>query len=220
MTAQTAPQAINLAWSYISDTDRALTEAQSDDIPVVTRQALETLSLAARQLDNAAQMDPTATVEVPDSDGEMFAPTQNDMRAAALSLEGRALHMRGSNKDAVKVLKQAVQYNPSLSAAYAELAQSYIALGHRDLALKNAQQALALQPDDIEYMKLVDRLSAASPLAVNVSGFKGSWKVLLFLIGFGLVAVVQTLLGEGQPGTPFIAIMFLGGAVAYWRWRR
>ncbi len=219
MTAQTATQALNLAWSYVLETDRALSDVEPPDIPAISHRALETLSLAARQLDNAAQLDPTATVEVPDSDGVVMTPTQHEVRAQILCLEGRALQMQGNNKKAIKVLEQAIKHNPNLSAAYSEIAYAYIEVGHKDLALQNAKKALELQPDDLDYLKLVDRLSAASAAGLNIAGFKGSWKLLLALVGFGLFALFHGI-AQLNDGALLVSLLTFGIAFVYWRWRR
>ena len=218
MTAQTAPQALNLAWSYVLETDRALSDVEPPDIPAISHRALETLSLAARQLDNAAQLDPTATVEVPDSDGVVMTPTQHEVRAQ-ISVSSRALQMQGNNKKAIKVLEQAIKHNPNLSAAYSESASAYIEVGHKDLALQNAKKALELQPDDLDYLKLVDRLSAASAAGLNIAGFKGSWKLLLALVGFGLFALFHGI-AQLNDGALLVSLLTFGIAFVYWRWRR
>jgi tetratricopeptide (TPR) repeat protein len=63
---------------------------------------------------------------------------------------GYLLLQGGNPKDALEVFKLNVEAYPSSANTYDSLSDAYLALGHQDEALKNAEKALEIMPKDPE----------------------------------------------------------------------
>jgi CubicO group peptidase (beta-lactamase class C family) len=61
---------------------------------------------------------------------------------------GRGLLIPGKAQNAIKVFERNVQEFPNSSNAYAALAEAYVVAGQKELAIKNYQEAVKLDPND------------------------------------------------------------------------
>lgn len=219
MTTVAAQQACTLAWSYLEEAHDEF--KTSVDLQQTASNALKRLSLAARQLEKAHVLDPAASIDTTDRHGDPYTPSQDELRAEMLRMEGISHQLLDKPKRAIAVLKKAVSYDPDNPEIHTRLADAYRALGRKTDALKSARVAVELDPDNLEYLKQVDEIENTSGAAANIAAFKGSWILLGIFLFVGITAV-YIILAHSEFTTHLVgnAIVWLGLAFAYWRWRR
>jgi len=81
--------------------------------------------------------------------------------ARAVMLAGIADFMQGETEHGRKMLKRAVQMNPSLSVAHASIGSTYILTGEPELAIEPLQTALRLSPNDFYVFHALGEVAVA-----------------------------------------------------------
>lgn len=173
----------------------------------------ELISRAARYIEEARAKDPTATIETTDKHGRSVTRTIDSMAGEALFIEA-SLQVTGqpSRQDLVLAritLEKALGFAPYMVAYRAKLAEVLLDLYQRDRALEIAQEGVRLSPDNVDAIKLLDKISAAPdlkppthfekhPESITLYGvlmavggliaavFVADWGILLLTIGVGL----------------------------------
>jgi Tfp pilus assembly protein PilF len=87
-----------------------------------------------------------------------FAPEH--FKGVAYSNLGMIYLKQHNFAEAEKNLLTALKYNKLDDIAYYNLAQIYFLTGSKDKALKNAENALALEPQDVAYKKLYAKIKS------------------------------------------------------------
>lgn len=153
-------QALRLAASYISDIENSNSD-QQDPEQVAARRS--TMALATKQLDIAMRADPTVDFEEDSKDGSIVM-TQARMRATLLCYEGLSYMVDKPGK-CTALLKRATEVDPEFSFAHYVLGQHYFEHRQKAAAIASLEQALLLDPDDMDSIKALDR-------ARNMSGLE------------------------------------------------
>ncbi len=220
-TQAAATQAVCLAWSYVEEVYQAFEHAHPSNHQQTANFALERMSLAARQLARAHELDPTASPEAKDRNGRSYSPTQDEMRAEMLKIEGVARRLLGETRTAVGLLQKAVSYAPDNPSVHSALADAYLDLGYKQPALTAAKRAAELSRAEMDFLKQADEIDHKSAAAINIAAFKGSWGKLACL---GIVTLLLVLTNLGRVDTAVTALIFgavlIGSGILYWNWRR
>jgi hypothetical protein len=207
---QEAVRELRIAVNYLDEL--------SEDVPneriVARHKILSTISAATKHLDRARTIDPDCFIEVPVPDGEGTLKTTVDhVCGRALWWEGFALNRfdddKGSAKQAVKALQQAVAYN-DFPSYHTELARALQRLGNRKQADVHIKRALELDPDDMEAHKMADGMLGGPPIDRS-SGFplfELSFMNIVALIGVGLFVggIIALANGKGSDGVGMIVL--------------
>lgn len=151
--------ALELALAYIEEV-RDADRPRLDDIAERKHQ-LNTLALAAKQLDLARRLDPDAIFEAVTDEVE-YRFSINELKAEALLLEGTTHQVYDINR-AIPALVAATQLNPNNPRAFYVLGLTHAANMNRAKAVAAFEQAVALDPKNIAYRKELNRVQ-------NVSG--------------------------------------------------
>lgn len=146
----TAQRALRLAHAYL---DEASHGSPSD--PDAMRADRTTLSLAGKQLDIAFRADPDAKLEI-DHDGAAFVVTQARLRARVLTLEALTWAM-DNLKRACAIAERATGADPTCSESWRVLGMLRYQNRNKDTAVAALTEALSLDPDNIEIIKLLNR---------------------------------------------------------------
>ena len=156
----TAQAALKIAHAYLEELD-------DQDIaePDTAERARSTLALAARQLQIAQNADPTVTYQHQADNGGTVQITQAKLRAFTVYLEG-VTYSESAPKRAIVLLEQAVTLDPECTPAYAKLGLLHYLACDRAEAVAALEQALRLDPNDIELVKLLDRARNMTPAQV------------------------------------------------------
>lgn len=151
--------ALELALAYIEEV-RDADRPRLDDVAERKHQ-LNTLALAAKQLDLARGLDPDAILEATTDEVEVRFSI-NELKAEALLLEGTT-HQLYDIKRAIPALVAATQLDPNNPRAFYVLGLTHAANMNRAKAVAAFEQAVALDPKNIAYRKELNRVQ-------NVSG--------------------------------------------------
>lgn len=139
--------ALELAFAYIEevrDADRPRLEDVAE-----RKHQLNTLALAAKQLDLAGKLDPDAILEGT-TDEDDYRVSINELKAEALLLEGTT-HQLYDIKRAIPALVAATTLNPNSARAFYLLGLTYAANMSKSKAVAAFEQAVALDPKNIAY---------------------------------------------------------------------
>ncbi|MGD9921943.1 MAG: DUF4189 domain-containing protein [Pseudorhodoplanes sp.] len=150
--SETAARALRLAHSYLAEVDSpfdALADLQ------LGKQQLQTATLAAKQIAIAEKNDPTARFQVDDIDLGI-----SDLKAQALFLES-ICYMLEHRKKGLKILDQAIALRPDFPH-YHYVAGVLWADTDRRHALRSFERAVALDPENLDYLKDLDRFKNVS----------------------------------------------------------
>jgi tetratricopeptide (TPR) repeat protein len=150
--------AMELALAYIEevrDADRPLLDDMAE-----RKQQLNTLALAAKQLDLANRLDPDAILEGSTDDG-YYRFSGNELKAEALLLEGMT-HQLYDLKRAIPALVRATELNPNSAQAFYVLGLTHAANMGKAKAVAAFEQAVALEPRNIAYRKELNRAQSLS----------------------------------------------------------
>jgi tetratricopeptide (TPR) repeat protein len=151
--------ALELALAYIEEV-RDADRPRLDDTAERKHQ-LNTLALAAKQLDLARRLDADAILEVTNDETEVRFSI-NQLKAEALLLEGTT-HQLYDIWRAIPALVAATQLDPNNPRAFYVLGLTHAANMNRAKAVAAFEQAVALDPKNIAYRKELNRVQ-------NVSG--------------------------------------------------
>ncbi len=166
VTASPAPRdtigaiaALELAHAYLDEVRVADTPAFDDKDG--RKHQLNSLSLAARQLDAAGRLDPDAVLEGELPDGTPFCFSINELKAEALLLEGLT-HQIYDTKRALPALVAATKLNPNHPNAFFVLGLTHAANRNKAASVAALQRAVALDPKNITYRKELNRVESLS----------------------------------------------------------
>lgn len=160
--------ALELALAYIEEV-RAAPRPAIDDTDTRKRQ-LNTLALAAKQLDLAQRLDPDAVLET-ELEGVPLGFTVNELKSSALVLEG-ITHQVYDVKRALPALIAATELNPHNAHAFYILGLMQAANRSKSKAVAAFASAAALEPKNIDYRKELNRtqnMSEAEILAYHAT---------------------------------------------------
>ena len=159
--------ALELAHAYIEEMRQADTPSLDDTD--TRREHLNTLALAAKQLDKAQALDPDAVLEGQDEKDIPYRYCINELKAEALLLEGLT-HQTYDLKRALPALRQATTLNPNNPAAFFALGLTQAANMNKGEAVAAFELAVALDPKNISYRKQLDR--AQNLTGAEIAGYK------------------------------------------------
>ena len=149
-----AMAALELAQSYIEEVREADTPGFEDED--VRKAHLNTLSLAAKQLDAASRLDPDAVLEGENQEGVPYRFTINELKAQALFIEGVTHHAYDTRR-AVPALQMAIALDPRHAPALYALGLTQAANMNKAEAVMAFERAVALDPQNLTYRKELDR---------------------------------------------------------------
>jgi len=164
----TAVAALELAKAYLEEVQEASRPGFEDT--ATRRRHLSTLALAAKQLTIAEKNDPDAELVISDGNGA-WAFSLANLKAQALILEARSYDDRNSKK-ALPPLRQAVLIDPNNATAHYLLGVIEAANMNRTRAVDALQTAVALEPDNLEFKKELNRTESIS--AAEVATYKAT----------------------------------------------
>lgn len=150
--------ALELALAYIEEV-RDADRPRLDDV-AERKQQLNTIALAAKQLDLARRLDPDAILEADNDEGGVRFNI-NQLKAEALLLEGTT-HQLYDIKRAIPALVAATQLDPNNPRAFYVLGLTHAANMNRAKAVAAFEQAVALDPKNIAYRKELNRVQSVS----------------------------------------------------------
>lgn len=150
--------AMELALAYIQEVQGAERPGLEDKVE--RKHQLNTLALAAKQLDLAHRLDADAILEGQTED-VLFRFTINELKAEALLLEGMT-HQLYDVRRAIPALVAATTLNPSSARAFYVLGHTHSANMSKTKAIAAFEQAVALDPKNIAYRKELNRVQNLS----------------------------------------------------------
>ena len=153
-----------------------LTEVREADRPafddeLTRKQHLNTLSLAAKQLEKAESLDPDAVYEREADDGTPLRFSVSEVKAEALFLEGMT-HSTYDMKRAIPSLMKATALNPDDPCAFFALGIVHAANHNKKQALAAFRRAVALDPKNLTYRKELNRVENMT--AAEIAAYKAT----------------------------------------------
>lgn len=150
--------AMELALAYIQEVQEANRPDLEDKDE--RKQQLNTLALAAKQLDLAQRLDADAVLQGQVED-VLYRFSINELKAEALILEGTT-HQPYDVRRAIPALVAATTLNPSSARAFYVLGLTHSANMSKTKAIAAFEQAVALDPKNIAYRKELNRVQSLS----------------------------------------------------------
>lgn len=161
--------ALELAHAYIEEVREA--ERPGVEDKDMRKDQLNTLSLAAKQLDLAEQNDPDAVLEGQDAKDIPYRYTVNELKAEALLLEGLT-HQMFDLRRAIPALQKATALNPNQAQAFYVLGLTHASNMNKAEAIVAYECAVALDPKNIVYRKELNRAQNMS--VSEIAAFKAT----------------------------------------------
>lgn len=213
-----ATGALKLANSYVDEVIKLIPNPFEIE-PESMNEIITTLDLAAKQLDKAERLDPAVTVmhEIEAGATELDIKTT---RSSILLYRGLAVGFgKGEKTAGAKLIEQAIALAPTgFANAHFALAVLYSDSGRKSEGMQHLRKAIELDPENIEFQKVLDRLENESGLKLRIAAFKGSWKVFLALCALAFVGLM--LMFGKDAGAGFGNLILWGGiAAGYWWWK-
>ena len=214
MANNEAVQSLKLADSYLTEVEEAIRQTELNES--AGRELLNTIQLAIKQVDKAARTDSAAQL---DGIGITF------FRARAFGdrgiLENNALGRRSA---AILSLRTSIELCDHIPDAHYAIGLIYSHTGKKEDALRHLRRAVDLSSDDMEYRKTLDRIENAPKLGMQLGAFRGSWKVMVVLVGFTLIGLIMMvampiLVGEIGAIVPGIINFIFWGGIAFLYWK-
>jgi tetratricopeptide (TPR) repeat protein len=206
MVAQDAVRCLELAQSYLTEIEDSVDSLEGNES--LGRQMMKTVDLAMKQIDTADRLD--ASAQLDGADVAYF-------RARAFGDKGMVENLGlGKRAAAIASLKRSLEYCDDVAMTHYAIGGIYAQSGNKEQAISHLQRAVELEPDNVEYRKLLDRLENVSGVGLRASAFRGSWKTLLILGGLSFVGLLILLAGQVGGGL-FFLLVFGGAAFAYWK---
>lgn len=152
--------ALELAHAYIEE----VREADAPDLEDqdMRKHHLNTLALAAKQLDAAQTLDPDASLEGQNEKEIPYRFSINELKAEALLCEGLT-HQTYDTKRAIPALRKATTLNPNSARAFYVLGLTHAANMNKAEAVAAFERAVALDPKNLAYRKELNRAGSLSP---------------------------------------------------------
>lgn len=183
----------------------------------VAQGLIKTLELAEKQLENAEKIDPTVVL-----DGNSITTFKAQVFLQRGLVESYGL---GKYSSAIKNIEKSISHLDNFPNSHYMLGLLYADAGKKADALVHLNRAAELDPDNIEFQKVIDYLENTSSVALKTSVaarkvaiFRGSWKILAVPIGLALIGLIMLIQGQATAGT--LNILFWGGiAFGYWKWK-
>ncbi len=160
--------ALELAHAYIEEVRE--TNRPAFDDKAGRRAQLNTLSLAAKQLELAESLDADAELNIANDDKE-FVFTIGALKAKALIMEARTYDDHDT-KRALPPLRQAVVVDPTNATAHYMLGMIEATNMNRARAIVALETALSLEPDNLQFRKELNRAQSIS--ATEATAFKAT----------------------------------------------
>jgi len=180
--------------------------------------ALKTLDLAERQLQTAeSTSEPSESTEI----GESVRLA----RVTSLMCQGMILGITMGNRiESVRLIEQSISLEGSFPMSHYCLGLMRVELGQREGAIEALKRAVALDPNNLDYTKTLDRVQNESNFAIAMHSFRGSKPLLgclsimaVLSIPMGFLMMVSGGVGEGMM-MMFVNVGFWGGlAFLYWK---
>lgn len=159
--------AMQLANAYIDEVrDQS---APGFDEEHLRKHQLNTLSLAAKQLDRAEALDPDAVLEGEDKDGVTFRYSVNELKSEAMLIEGLT-HQIYDTKRAVRALTRATELNLNSPNAFFVLGLVHATNHNKQRAVQALSRAVALDPGNLSYRKELNRIENMT--AAEIAAYK------------------------------------------------
>lgn len=221
---ETAVDAMQLALAYTAEFEDNLGETLTD--PAYAAKVLNTLSLISRQIEIAERADPSATVTI-ENDGEHFILPLSALKARAIYFEATC-RMAADPKRAIRLFEQVLELTPDAANAYFWIGTLHADMLNKGAAVAAFEQAVALDPRNMEYRKELVRAQSISGAQIAydraASGVRTTVSIAKWLwIGFWVVAAVSFVAAilRGDPGPAiaiFAIVMMFGLAVRGVAW--
>lgn len=173
------------------------------------------VSRAVGYLEQARAKDPTASIEVADKKGRVLTWTADSMAAEALHIEASIFLQHaspGTLRDTRIALEKAVKFAPNNIAYRSKLADVYLDLYQRDRAWELAQQTVQLFPDNVDAIKLRDRIQAA-PDRKPPTYFEKNPDLLATYGGLIAFAGIALSFFYSEPG---VLLIIVGAVLYFW----
>lgn len=161
--------ALELARAYLEEVRDA--DRPAFDDTDTRKHHLNTLALAAKQLDAAQKLDPDAMLEGQDDRDIPYRCSIDELKAEALLLEGLT-HQTYDIKRAIPALRKATTLNPNSPTAFYVLGLTHAANRNKAEAVAAFEHAVALDPKNIAYRKELNRVESLS--AAEIAGYKAT----------------------------------------------
>ena len=126
---------------------------------VAIKRRLNTLRLAAKQLDAVERLDSDTILDVGDGD-ETFHGRLNELKLDSLRLEGSA---HPDRRKALSALRRATEVNPENAVAFYCLGMFYAGARNKCAAVAALKRAIEFYPKSIEFRMELDRVKNLSP---------------------------------------------------------
>ena len=210
----TAHAALQLAHSYLSELPEQLASEVIDN-PENAAAHRSTLALAAKQLDIAQRADPTLNLVIDGDDSGPLTLSQQRLRARTVQLEGLTWCATKPRRE-IQLLTQATEIDPTFAPAFHSLGVAHFLSRNRKQAVAALQRACALDPDNIETHKALDRArnmtdaeiatyKLSNAAARTASAGVRTWNVmkLIWILGLPLLILFIIASFTGSMGTAF-----------------
>ncbi len=161
--------AMELALAYLDEVRTAASPAVEDT--ATRRRHLNTLALATKKINSAERADPDAMLELQNKDGSIRRYRLSEMKAEALFLEGLTHHIYDLDR-AIPALVKATKLNPHDPRAFYVLGLTHAANMNKGKAVAALRAAVALDPDNLDYRKDLDRVENVT--ATEIAGYKAT----------------------------------------------
>jgi len=210
MTTEAAT-ALKLANSYLDEVVGLIPNPFAIE-PQEVNEIIKSLDLAAKQLDKAERLDPAVTVTHDIEVGSTELDV-NTTRSSILLYKGLAIGFGRDEKTAgAKLIEQSIGLaGADFGNAHYALAILYADLGRKAEGIQHLRKAVELEPDNIDFQKMLDRVQNESGLKLQIGAFRGSWKFFLVLCAVSLVGLMTTSFS--------IFLLFGALAAGYWWWK-
>ena len=209
--------ALKLANSYLDEVVELIPNP-FDIQPESVNDIIEALDLASKQLDKAEKLDPEVTVphEVESGTTELDVKTT---RTSIYFYRGLTVGFgKGEAAAGAKLIEQGIAIMPvGFANAHFALAILYADSGRKSDGVQHLRKAIELEPDNMEFQKMLGRLENKSEPKLWIASFRGSMKVFFTLCAmafFGLIVMFM------NTSAGFMIFLLFGGVAGwYWRWK-
>jgi tetratricopeptide (TPR) repeat protein len=195
---ETAIDAMQLVLAYTAEFQGNIGDTLTD--PAYAAKVLNTLSLISRQIDIAEHADATATLAVENDSGEHVAYTITSLKAGAIYYEAMC-RMAADPKRSIKLLEQVLQLTPDAAHAHFWTGMLNADMLNKGAAVAAFEQALALDPRNMEYRKELLRAQsisgsqvaydrAARGVRTTVSVARWAWYAFWIIMIISIVAAI------------------------------
>jgi tetratricopeptide (TPR) repeat protein len=191
----------------------------------VSMRMLDTLKKVNKHINDILSVDPKAVLVVEGEDGYEWKYLVSDFQGDALIYEAVAKHDgKNQRSSLVGILEKAINsfsdnaYGVLRAArAYYLLSLVYAEMGLKEKSISSIKKAIDLDPDEFDYKKQYDEISGTSGAIIAAQSFRGSWKVLIFLVGMSLLSGYGMLSVGFSMFPTFVLLVALAGGYYWWK---